>query len=91
VDAIEIFNARCMIPADNKKARGFAHLHNLPGTVGSDAHTVFEVGTACLVLPMFSKTEDLRIAILEGVMKGRLSPFWVHLFSRFASLRKKVV
>jgi predicted metal-dependent phosphoesterase TrpH len=91
VDAIEIFNARCMIPADNKKAQEFARHHNLSGTAGSDAHAVFEVGAACLVLPEFSNTEELRIAIREGVMKGRLSPFWVHLFSRFASLRKKVV
>lgn len=91
VDALEIFNARCMFGSDNRKAWEFARQHNLPGTVGSDAHAAFEVGVACLVVPQFSGPDGLRNVIWEGKIQGRLSPFWVHFASRFARLQKKVV
>jgi predicted metal-dependent phosphoesterase TrpH len=42
VDAIEVFNSRCMKPGANKMALLFAQNHNLPGTAGSDAHAAFE-------------------------------------------------
>jgi predicted metal-dependent phosphoesterase TrpH len=91
VDAIEVFNARCLNPADNHRAQEFARQHCLAGTAGSDAHAPFEVGAACLELPPFSGPEELREAIRLGRVRGRLSPFWVHFVSRFARLKKKVV
>ncbi len=91
VDAIEVFNARCMVAGDNHRAAEFARRHNLPGTAGSDAHAAFEVGAACLVVPQFTGPDGLREVIREGKIQGRLSPFWVHFASRFASLRKTVV
>ncbi len=91
VDAIEVFNARCMKPGANRLAAEFARAHNLPGTAGSDAHAAFELGAARLVLPQFDGPDALRQVIREGKVQGRLSPFWVHFFSRYAHLRKKVV
>ena len=91
VDAIEIFNARCMSPGANLKAQEFAIEHNLPGTAGSDAHAAFELGAACLVTPPFTGPDGLRRVVREGKIRGRLSPFWVHFASRFAYHRKKVV
>lgn len=91
VDAIEIFNARCMIPAGNQRASEFARQKHLPGTAGSDAHAAFELGAATLLLPQFADPDELRIVIREGKVQGRLSPFWVHFFSRYAHLHKKVV
>lgn len=91
VDAIETFNARCMRLGDNLRAQDFARQHGLPGTVGSDAHAAFEVGAACLVLPPFEGPDGLREVIQQAKVEGRLSPFWVHFASRFASLRKTVV
>ena len=91
VDAIEIFNARCMIPAGNQRASEFARQKHLLGTAGSDAHTAFELGAATLLLPQFADPDELRIVIREGKVQGRLSPFWVHFFSRYAHLHKKVV
>ncbi len=91
VDAIEIFNARCMIPAGNQRASEFARQKHLPGTAGSDAHAAFELGAATLLLPQFVDPDELRIVIREGKVQGRLSPFWVHFFSRYAHLHKKVV
>jgi len=91
VDAIEIFNARCMAPNSNQKASEFASQHGLLGTAGSDAHTPFELGAAALLLPAFSGPDSLRTVIPEASVQGNLSPFWVHFFSRYAHLRKMVV
>ena len=91
VDAIEIFNARSLTPGCNQRASEFARQYHLPGTAGSDAHTVFELGVAALVLPQFAGPDALRNVIREGKVQGRLSPFWVHFASRYAHLRKKVV
>jgi predicted metal-dependent phosphoesterase TrpH len=88
VDAIEIFNARCMAPKANELATMFAAQHGLPGTAGSDAHAAYEVGAATLQLPEFATPEELRQVIWKGKVQGRLSPFWVHFASRYARLRK---
>jgi len=90
VDAIEIFNARCMKPGANRQAMEFAREHNLPGTAGSDAHAAFEVGRACLVLPQFEGADGLRTVIRQGRVVGRMSPFWVHFASRYAALRGRL-
>jgi len=90
VDAIEIFNARCMKPGANNMALLFAQDHNLPGTAGSDAHAAFELGAACVELPQFNGPDELRNVIGQGKVRGRLSPFWVHIVSRYARLRKEV-
>jgi predicted metal-dependent phosphoesterase TrpH len=91
VDAIEIFNARCLLAEDNRRAIEFARQHNLPGTAGSDAHAAFELGAATLVLPQFAGPDELRKVVGQGTVQGRLSPFWVHFVSHYARLRKKVV
>lgn len=85
VDAIEIFNARCMNPMFNVQAKAFAEKHNLAGTVGSDAHAAFEVGTSVLLLDQFEGAEGMRKVIKQAKFKTKLSRWWVHLFSRYAS------
>jgi predicted metal-dependent phosphoesterase TrpH len=91
VDAIEIFNARCTNALDNQKALEFAREHQIPGTVGSDAHAAFELGKAWLVVPEFSGPDGLRKCIRQGQVQGGLSPIWVHFFSSYARWRKMVV
>jgi predicted metal-dependent phosphoesterase TrpH len=90
VDAIEIFNARCMIAADNQKAIQFARAHTLPGTAGSDGHAAYELGAARLILPQFSGPDELRGVIRQGQVEGHRSGFWVLFASRYARIRKKV-
>ena len=90
VDAIEVFNARCMQSASNQQARDFAREHSLAGTVGSDAHGAIEVGAACLVVPPFASAEELRQVIREGQVRGCLSSPWVHFISRYARFRKGI-
>ncbi len=89
VDAVEIFNARSMIPGANRLAKEFALEHGLPGTAGSDAHTAQELGRAVLVLPPFEGPDGLRVAIKDARVRGRMSPFWVHFYSRYASQSKQ--
>ena len=90
VDAIEVFNSRCMDPRFNHKAKAFAEKHDLPGTVGSDAHGGFEVGTSVLLLKPFTGPDEMRKVIRQAKVKTKLSPWWVHLVSRYASIKKRM-
>jgi predicted metal-dependent phosphoesterase TrpH len=90
VDAIEVYNSRCMQPVFNQMARAFAEAHDIPGTVGSDAHAAFELGRSFLVLDPFEGAEGLQQVIRRGQAKTRWSPPWIHLISRYATLRKKM-
>ncbi len=88
IDAIEVFNSRCMLPAANRAALEFAQRHELAGTVGSDAHTAWELGRSVLSLPEFGDADDLRRIIRAGQAQTRLSPAWIHFSSRYARWRK---
>lgn len=90
VDAIEVFNSRCMDRRFNEDARLFAERHNVAGTVGSDAHAAFELGRSILLLDPFEGAEGMRAVIRSGIAKTRWSPPWFHLASRFAVLYKLV-
>jgi len=88
VDAIEVFNSRCWSPEFNHQARELAEKHDIPGTVGSDAHAPLELGRAVLLLEQFQGLNELRSVIRRGVPQVRWSPPWVHLISRYAVIRK---
>ena len=90
VDAIEVYNSRCMFPSFNRRAKEFAEKHNIPGTVGSDAHAAFEVGRSLMLLDQFTGAEEMRQVIRKGIPHVRWSPPWFHLLSRYASIRKKI-
>ena len=90
VDAIEVFNSRCMRPGFNRLARQFAEKHNVPGTVGSDAHAAFEVGRSVLRLEPFEDADGLRRVIRAGEPVTRWSPPWFHLTSRYATVTKRI-
>ena len=90
VDAIEVYNSRCMLPRFNREARQFAEKHNVAGTVGSDAHAAFELGQSLMVLEQFDGPEQMRNVIRKGIPKVRWSPPWFHFTSRFAVIYKKV-
>ncbi|HEY3313119.1 MAG TPA: PHP domain-containing protein [Anaerolineales bacterium] len=90
VDAIEVFNARCLDMRPNLEAREFARQYDLAGTVGSDAHTTREVGRASLSLDDFADANDLRAVIRSGRESVQLSSPFIHLSSRFASTMKRL-
>jgi predicted metal-dependent phosphoesterase TrpH len=89
VDAIEVFNARCQWAGLNDQAAAFAQTHNLPGTAGSDAHTLREVGRATLSVPAFQSAADLRAVIRQGRVEARLSSPFIHLTSTYARIYKQ--
>ncbi len=89
VDAIEVFNSRCMQARYNQESANFAVEHHLAGTVGSDAHAAFELGRATLLLPDFSDADGLRSVITASQAQTRLSSPLVHLTSRYAVWRKR--
>ncbi len=90
IDAIEVFNSRCMGPEPNLLAKGFASQHGLPGTVGSDAHAAFELGRARMIIPDFNSSDELRLVIRRARFDTSLSSPLVHLYSRYAVWYKKV-
>ena len=90
VDAIEVYNSRCMLPRFNQEARQFAEKHNVPGTVGSDAHAAFELGQSLMMVERFNQPGELRIVIRKGIPNVRWSPPWVHLTSRYSTLYKRL-
>ena len=89
VDAIEVYNSRCMFPRFNRRAELFAREYNIAGTVGSDAHAAFEVGRSLLLLDQFTGPEGLRQVIRKGIPHVKWSPPWFHLLSRYASISRK--
>lgn len=90
VDAIEIFNARCLLKSSNEQAQAFAQQYGLKGTVGSDAHAVFELGRATLLLPDFRSAAELKAALSLAQPNLKISSPLVHLYSRFAVWKKKI-
>ena len=90
VDAIETFNARCLNKAPNLQAVLFAKQHGLLETVGSDAHSLWEVGRATLKMADFDDAASFEAALKDAQQATRLSPPFVHLFSRCAVFYKKM-
>ena len=91
VDAVEVFNARCLFTQDNARAAAFAARHCLPGTAGSDAHTEPEYGRALTRLRPFADTPtDFLEALKSATYVERLSSFLVHFGSSAAKWSRKL-
>lgn len=72
VDALEVFNARCLSPRVNLRVREFAQARELPMLAGSDAHSLVELGLATVRLPAFNSPDQLRSALKTAHISGRL-------------------
>ncbi len=72
VDALEVFNARCLSGGINSRALAFAQERNLPMFAGSDAHSLVELGLGSVLLPGFNSPNELRRALKSAVIEGRL-------------------
>ncbi len=88
VDAVEVFNARCVFPGDNACAAALAARFSKPGFSGSDAHTLWELGRAWTALPPFEDAAGFRQALRQARPTRRSSPFWVHWLSTWAKWRR---
>lgn len=90
VDALEIFNARCLSNKPNLRAAACAKEYGLAGTVGSDAHTSWEMGRAALELPVFEDAAGLKASLSQARLHTRLSSPLIHLTSRYAVFCKRL-
>lgn len=90
VDAIEVFNARCLLQSDNDQAQVFARQHTLLGTTGSDAHSWPEYGRAVTRLKPFQNASEFLDALRSAKFTERLSPAYVHGLSKLAKWAKKL-
>ncbi len=90
VDAIEIFNARCVFREDNLKAAKFASERRILGTVGSDAHSSVEYGRAVSLLHPFSNAAEFLQALGSAEAERRYSSWLVHVSSKTAKWAKKL-
>lgn len=88
VDAIETFNARCLFPYMNRQAEELAKNFKLSATIGSDAHSLFELGRATLTLPEFYDAQSLKEVINYGVANTKFSTVFVRVTSRYAKFQK---
>lgn len=91
VDAIEIFNARCIYAEDNAKALAFAQQHGVLGTIGSDAHLRVEYGVAFgQMRPFTDDPEDFLDALQQVDYVKRYSSWLVHVGTKAAKWSKKL-
>ena len=90
VDIIEALNARTTLRGDNEQAARFAQEHGLAMSAGSDAHSARELGRACVEMPDFEGPREFLQALRQGHIVGRLSTPLVHLWSRWAWLRRRL-
>jgi predicted metal-dependent phosphoesterase TrpH len=90
IDAVEVFNARCFPQRLNRLAKNFARQNHMAGTVGSDAHTLMEIGRATMILPDFSTAEQLRNVIHTAEWQTKSSTPLIRLGSRYAVFRKQI-
>jgi predicted metal-dependent phosphoesterase TrpH len=93
IDAVEVLNARVTFAADNCRAADLARAHGLLCGAGSDAHMGCEIGRAYVELPdsldkALSDRTRFLASLSMGQVRGRISPPWVHLGSRYAHWSK---
>ena len=90
IDLMEVMNSRSPFPANTDKARDFAAKHGIPGSAGSDAHSIYEIGNAYVEMPDFNGKEELLKALAQGKIYGKRSGMFVHLFSSWAKVKGKL-
>ena len=92
VDAIEIFNSRCLYKQDNARSVEFAREHRLIGTVGSDAHSRLEYGQALMHMQPFEGASDFLASLhaSQGNAKLNYSHPIVHVHSKTAKWSRKL-
>lgn len=90
VDIVEIFNARSPINSTADKAIDYANRHQIPGTAGSDSHTLREIGHTYMEIPDFEKPEELLEALHHGSITRKKASILVHLNSTWTKIKRKL-
>ena len=82
IDIVETFNARISRPRWNQAAVDWSQLHDVSMSAGSDAHTLADIGSAWVEVPIqyIRSPQDLLGALQSGVPVGE----WTHPVIAFA-------
>lgn len=92
LDAVEVFNSRCILPSANKKAEIFARRNSIPSIAGSDAHFFGEIGNVFCRM----NCEKNIGSVLEGIKKGKIeitgrkSPIAMHAKTHFVKFKRNL-
>ena len=90
IDTIEVFNAREPFRSPSAKAQAFAQKYDIPGTVGSDAHTIGEIGNACIEIPEFKSRDDFLQALRSGKVVGHRTNPLIHFVTAWEKLKSSL-
>ena len=90
IDVIEVFNSRSLIHQPSVKARLFAEKYGILQSAGSDAHTVSEIGKACVEMPEFNGRDDFLQALDKGRICGQKTNPLTHFASTWTRLKKQL-
>ena len=87
VDAIEGFNCRNILQRHDDRAKALATSVAKPMTLGTDAHSPWELGLAWLEMDDFETPQEFLAALAQGQMTGHRSLPLVHWISTYAKVR----
>ncbi len=87
IDVIEVFNSRSPLLNISAKARAFAEKHGIAQSAGSDAHTLHEIGNACVEMPEFNGKDEFLQALAKGKISGRRTNPLIHVTTTLAKLK----
>lgn len=90
IDLIEVFNSRTYLLRDSARALQFAQSHGLPGTVGSDAHIIREIGRSYMELPEFNDAEQFRRALGQARIIRHKTGVLIHFYNVRNRLLKRL-
>jgi predicted metal-dependent phosphoesterase TrpH len=71
IDAVEVFNSRCLFNNANRKAAIEAERLGIPGVAGSDSHIPEMVGQAYTEIEVSENTLE---AVLRAIREGKVAP-----------------
>ena len=74
VDIVETFNSRSTFPWSNWKAAKFAKEKGILAGVGSDAHSKYELGMACVLMEPFDSAHDFLVKLADTGKRTRKTP-----------------
>ena len=88
VDIIEVFNARSLSPGSSARAWQLAQKYGKLASAGSDAHTLSEIGNACVEMPEFDGKDEFLASLAKGKISGNKSNPTAHFVSTWTRLKK---
>lgn len=90
VDIIEVFNSRTPFSASIARAEKLARQYEKPGSAGSDAHTLGEIGRAYVEMPQFDGPASFLKSLAQGRIVGQKSSYLPHIASTWAKIRRRM-